>query len=107
MIITIIKTILTVIVVCGISAISHRYPKLSGFIATLPTTSLLIVIFSHFQYKDNFNFIKFYKGMLIGLPSVALFYIPFLFIKNFYLALFMAFLIVGLITIIYKYFNLI
>lgn len=107
MIITVFKAIFSVIMVCTLSVVSHKYPKLSGFVASLPITSLLIVVFSHIQYGDEFDFLKFYKGILLGLPVVALFYSPFLFIKNFYLSLLAAFVVLTVIVIFCKYFNLI
>ena len=103
----IIKTIFSVAIVLGLTEISQKFSKLAGFLVVMPTISLLTIIFSHIQYGENFDIVKFYKGMIMGLPGLILFYVPFLFIKNFYLALGLAFVVAILVFLIYRQFNLI
>ena len=103
----IVKTIATILIILGITEISGKFPKLAGFLASMPIISLLIVIFSHIQYGNNFDMIKFYKGMLVGLPTLIVFYSPFLFIKNFYLCLLLGFVFLTIIFFTYKHFGLV
>ena len=106
MLFLILKAIVSSGVVLGVSYISGKLPKLAGFLAVMPVVSLLAVIFSHIQYGDKFDMVNFYKGMLVGLPALVLFYLPFLFVKNFYLALTFGFISSIVIFIIYKELNL-
>lgn len=107
MLFTVIKIFAIVSVVLGLTEISEKFPKLAGFLVVLPTISLLTIVFSHIQYGDNFDAIKFYKGMLFGLPGLIIFYSPFLILKNFYLCLFLGFVFLIILFFIYKYFGFI
>jgi hypothetical protein len=105
--ILVIKILCTIGIVLSMTEIADKYPKLAGFLIALPTLSLITLIFSHIQYKEAFDTVKFCKGMLLGVPGLTMFYIPFLFMKNIYASIAIGFILTLILFFVYKHFDLI
>ena len=107
MAIIILKTIVTVLVVLGLTWLNRYKPNLAGILLVLPWISLTVVLFSHIEQGNDFDVRSFVKGMYMGLPIFLGFYAPFLAVENFYLALTCGIIVSSCLTAAYRYFGLI
>ena len=76
----IIKTLITALVVAGVSELSRRYNMLAALLVSLPLTSILAFIWIYWDTQDNSKIIELsYSVFWLVLPSLAFFLIlPFL-----------------------------
>jgi hypothetical protein len=91
----------------GIGEISSRYPKTAGFLAVMPSISLMVFIFSRIEYGSDFDTAKFLRGVLVGIPGILVFWSPYFFMKNFWAALITAFVLSAVLFVVYRYFSLV
>jgi len=59
-----------------------KKPELAGFIIALPIATLLVLPFSHLEWQDQANSVRFAKSIFIGIPVSLLFFAPFLFAEK-------------------------
>lgn len=72
----IIKTLITALVVAGVSELSRRYTMLAALLVSLPLTSILAFIWIHWDTQDNSKIIELsYSIFWLVLPSLAFFLI--------------------------------
>jgi uncharacterized membrane protein (GlpM family) len=58
--------------------LSKTNPLLSGFIVSLPLTTLITLAISNSQSQDSQNTLLLAKSIFVGVPSTLLFFVPFL-----------------------------
>ncbi len=76
----IIKTLLSALIIAGVSELSRRYTMLAALLISLPLTSILAFIWIYFDSRDSAKIIEMsYSVFWLALPSLAFFLIlPFL-----------------------------
>jgi len=88
------KTLLTALVVAGVSELSRRYSMVAALLASLPLTSILAFAWMYAEQKDATAVTELsYSIFWLVLPSLAFFLLLPLLLKtgaNFYLALFLS-----------------
>ena len=68
------KTLLTALLVAGISALGKRYTALAAILASLPLTSMLAMTWLYADTRDNQKIIELSKGIFWAvLPSLLFF----------------------------------
>lgn len=70
------KILLTFIVIIFSSEIGKRYPHIGGLIATMPITTLLVLLWLNYDTNTNYFILtKFTKGVIFGIiPSIFFLY---------------------------------
>ena len=64
-------------VIAFASWLAEKRPDLAGFILALPLASIIALVITHSQTKNNENTILFAKSILVGVPMSYLFFVPF------------------------------
>jgi len=79
-----IKLIITVCVIFACSQIGRKLPTLAGLIATMPITSLLVLLWIYTDNPENTQImISYSKGALFGIiPSILFFIAAYLCFSN-------------------------
>ncbi len=74
------KTLITALIVAGVSELAKRYTLWAALLASLPLTSILALIWTYADSKDSSKIIELsYSIFWLVLPSLAFFLIlPFL-----------------------------
>ncbi|ATX80160.1 hypothetical protein Ga0123461_1747 [Mariprofundus aestuarium] len=73
-----VKVFIAAVVISFGSWLSGKRPELAGFIVALPIATLVVLVFSHLEWENSANTIRFAKSIMIGIPFSLLFFIPFL-----------------------------
>lgn len=68
---TIIKVIISAVIIGIITEVSRRYPTQGGIIAALPTVSVLSIIWLYVQGEQMQTLSKFALGVVYGIPSTV------------------------------------
>ena len=72
----VLKLIVTVAVIVICAQIGRKWPSLGGLIATMPLTSLLVLLWLYSDQPGNFDLLKNYtKGVLWGIIPTVLFFV--------------------------------
>lgn len=71
------KIVVSAAVIALASWLSGRRPELAGFIVALPIATLLALVFSYIEYKDEQATITFARSILLAVPVSYLFFVPF------------------------------
>ncbi len=85
------------------SWLAGKKPELAGFIVAMPITSILALVFSYLESKNDLTSITFAKSILIGVPVSWLFFLPFFLAERFGFGFWIAY-ILGLLLLIAGYF---
>ncbi|WP_037992677.1 hypothetical protein [Teredinibacter turnerae] len=99
----ILKVFIAAAVIAFASWLSQKKPELAGFIVALPLVSILALLFSYLEFKNNEATVTFAKSILIGVPISYLFFIPFFFSERLHLGFWGAFLS-GLVLLVIGFF---
>ena len=81
----VLKVIIAAAVISFCSWLSGKKPQVAGFIVALPITTLLVLLFSHFEFHNPQNSVTFARSIFVGIPVSLLFFIPFLVAHRFQL----------------------
>jgi uncharacterized membrane protein (GlpM family) len=73
------KLVLTNIVIIGCAQIGKRFPSTAGLIATMPITSLAVLLWLHSDTPSNSRMIDYTRGVLWGIIPTILFFAAALF----------------------------
>ena len=98
------KVLFSGLVIAFASWISLKKPVLAGFIIALPLMSIISLLFSYLEHKDQEKSLIFAKSILVGIPASLTFFIPFFFSKQFGLNFFttyslgLVFLVIGFLA---------
>lgn len=78
-----IKTLITALIIAGISELSRRYSMLAAVLASLPLTSILAFIWIYYETKDDQKIIELsYSIFWLVIPSLLFFIILPLLLKS-------------------------
>ena len=70
------KLVLTNIIILGCAAIGRRFPTLGGLIATMPLTSLLVLMWLYADTPGDYPLlIRYTEGVLWGIIPTILFFL--------------------------------
>ena len=83
MIVFFLKVLVSSLVISFASWLSFKKPQLAGFIVALPLVSIISLMFSYIEHKDQEKTIIFAKSIFIGVPASLLFFLHFFFAKTF------------------------
>ena len=102
------KILITFIVIIFASEIGKRYPHIGGLIATMPITTLLVLLWLNYDTNTNYFILtKFTKGVIFGIiPSIFFFIVLYFCFKNnisFYLSLLFAFIVWSVGALVHHY----
>ena len=78
MLFTSFKVIFSACMIAFASWLSGKKPELAGFIVALPLITLMVLPFSHLEYADPENSVRFAKSIFMAIPLTLLFFVPFL-----------------------------
>lgn len=98
-----IKIMIAALVIAFSSWLSHKKPELAGFIVALPLVSILALLFSYLEFKDNTATITFAKSIFVGVPISYLFFLPFFLAEKYQFNFWVPY-IAGLLLLIAGYF---
>jgi hypothetical protein len=87
---TIVKIIVSAILIAAVTSISKKYPTFGGIIAALPLVSLLSLIWLYFQGEQGPNLNKFIIGVLYGFPATVCLLLVVAFCLKYSLSLFLS-----------------
>jgi hypothetical protein len=97
------KTLLAALILSFCSWLSGKKPELAGFLISLPISTLIVLLFSYYEYKDSKQTVLFAKSIFVGVPLSLTFFLPFLVAERFQLNFFICY-IVGIMLIILGFF---
>lgn len=102
------KIIFTLIVILFATEMGKRYPHLGGLIATMPITTLLVLLWLKHETGTNYYVLtKFTQGVIFGIiPSIFFFIVLYFCFKNalsFYISLAIALITWGVGAFIHHY----
>tara|TARA_B100000242_G_C43009642_1_gene469381 strand:- start:882 stop:1220 length:339 start_codon:yes stop_codon:yes gene_type:complete len=100
MIIFVLKILFSALIISFASWLSLKKPILSGFIIALPLVSMITIVFSYLEHRDTEKTFLFTKSILLAIPLSLLFFVPFLFSKNFNLGFWQTYILGVLLLII-------
>lgn len=70
-----VKLLITNVIIVTCVQIGKKYPTLGGLIATMPLTSLLVLVWLHFDNPGDFRLMTDYtRGVLWGIIPTILFF---------------------------------
>lgn len=65
--------------IIGIAAwLSGRFPRAAGFLVALPLATMLVLPMAYAQHHDTERTVEFAKSILIAVPVIMLFLLPFI-----------------------------
>src|SRR5262245_11109805 len=74
----VVNVVLSALVIGVAAWLSGRFPRGAGFLVSLPVATLLVLPLAHLQHGDAENTVEFAKSILIAVPIVMLFLLPFI-----------------------------
>ena len=75
-----VKLLITNAIIIGCVSLGKRFPTLAGLIATMPLTSLLVLVWLYSDNPGNLNLLEKYTGGVLWgiLPTIVFFAVAFL-----------------------------
>jgi hypothetical protein len=74
----VINVVLSALVIGVAAWLSGRFPRAAGFLVALPLATMLVLPMAHLQHQDAETTVAFAKSILIAVPVVMLFLLPFM-----------------------------
>jgi hypothetical protein len=74
----VVNVVLSALVIGGAAWLSGRFPRAAGFLVALPLATMLVLPMAHLQHKDTEKTAAFATSILIAVPVVMLFLLPFI-----------------------------
>jgi biotin transporter BioY len=74
----VINVVLSALVIGVAAWLSDRFPRATGFLVALPLATMLVLPMAHRQHQDAEKTVAFAKSILIAVPIVMLFLLPFM-----------------------------
>ncbi len=73
------KVLVSACVIALAAWLSGKFPRAAGFLVALPLTTMLVLPLAYIEYHDTGQIAVMAKSILIALPGIAIFLLPFLF----------------------------
>lgn len=78
---TAMKIVISLIIILTCTTLAKKYPTLAGFIAVMPLTSVLVMVWVHLENQGNSQIMTdFLRGVCWGFIPSLLFYLAALFL---------------------------
>jgi hypothetical protein len=74
----VINVVLSALVVGVAAWLSGGFPRAAGFLVSVPLATMLVLPMAHLQHQDAEKTVAFAKSILIAVPVVMLFLLPFM-----------------------------
>jgi hypothetical protein len=87
----IINIVLSALVIGVAAWLSGRFPRAAGFLVSLPLATMLVLPMAYLQQKDAERTVEFAKSILIAVPVVMLFLLPFILAVRFGLSFWLSY----------------
>jgi hypothetical protein len=87
----VINVVLSALVIGVAAWLSGRFPRAAGFLVSLPLATMLVLPMAHLQHKDAEKTVEFAKSILIAVPVVMLFLLPFILAVRFGLSFWLSY----------------
>jgi hypothetical protein len=74
----VLNVVLSAVVIAVAAWLSGRFPRAAGFLVSLPLATMLVLPMAYLQHQDTEKTIAFAKSILIAVPIIMLFLLPFI-----------------------------
>jgi hypothetical protein len=74
----VVRVLLSALIISFVAWLSGRFPITAGFIAALPTTTMLVLPMSYLQHGNAGNTMLLAKSIFAAIPVTMAFFVPFL-----------------------------
>ena len=75
----VIRVLVSALIISFVAWLSGRFPITAGFIAAMPTTTMLVLPMSYLQHGNAGNTMLLAKSIFAAIPVTMAFFVPFLF----------------------------
>jgi hypothetical protein len=89
----VINVVLSALVIGVAAWLSGRFPRAAGFLVSLPLATMLVLPMAHLQHQDAEKTVEFAKSILIAVPVVMLFLLPFMLAVRFGLSFWLSYVL--------------
>jgi len=73
------KVLVSAFIIALAAWLSGKFPRAAGFLVALPLTTMLVLPLAYIEYHDTEQIAVLAKSILIALPGIAVFLLPFIF----------------------------
>lgn len=80
---TVLKILLSAVIIAFVSWLSGKKTGLAGFLTALPLVTLIALVFSRFEYSDPKLSVEYAKSIFVAIPISLMFFVPFLLASRF------------------------
>ncbi len=103
------KIVISLLIITIASEIGKRFPTLSGLIATMPLTTLIVMFWIYYENEGNYTLLtKYITGVIFGIfPSMLFFIVFYISLTkglSFYLSLLLSFFTWLALAFIHQFF---
>jgi hypothetical protein len=74
----VLRVLVAALLISFVAWLSGRFPITAGFIAALPTTTMLVLPMAYLQHGDAGNTMLLAKSIFAAIPVTMAFFVPFL-----------------------------
>jgi hypothetical protein len=74
----VINVVLSALIIGVAAWLSGRFPRGAGFLVALPLATMLVLPMAYFEHRDVEKTVDFATSILIAVPVIMLFLIPFI-----------------------------
>jgi hypothetical protein len=74
----VINVVLSALIIGVAAWLSGRFPRGAGFLVALPLATMLVLPMAYFEHRDVGKTVDFATSILIAVPVIMLFLIPFI-----------------------------
>jgi hypothetical protein len=75
----ILNVVLSALIIGVAAWLSGRFPRAAGFLVALPLATMLVLPMAYLQHHDTEKTVEFAKSILVAVPVIMLFLLPFIF----------------------------
>ncbi len=72
------KVLLSAVVIAVAAWLSGKFPRAAGFLVALPLSTMLVLPLAYAEHHDAEQITALAKSILIALPGIAIFLLPFI-----------------------------
>jgi hypothetical protein len=73
------KVLISAFVIALAAWLSGRFPRAAGFLVALPLSTMLVLPLAYLEHQDPEKITALAKSILIALPGIVIFLLPFIF----------------------------
>ncbi len=72
------KVLVSAFIIALAAGLSGKFPRAAGFLVALPISTMLVLPLAYLEHQEVETITALAKGVLIALPGIAIFLLPFL-----------------------------